>query len=238
MVVQREPLNIKKYIAVGLLTFLVFSLGVTIGLLLEKVRYSELKSENQLQDITYNSLQLQLLFLTSLTENEESCSVLITTLQQSVTVLEQSLEKLLMWEKDATISKEGMSLLKRKYTLDNIRYWLFANKNKETCDVNFITVLYFFSNKNCDICPDQGIILSYYKEIFDERLLIFPIDLDLTSEEPMIQLLISKFNITETTKPVLIVEDKKYVGILSTDELGNIICNSFSHPQSECEDVL
>lgn len=234
MVAEREPFEVKKYIIVGLLTFLIFSLGIMIGLVVEQLRDNELKYQNQVQDIAYNSLQLQSLFLFSLENTEDNCAVLITTLTQSVKNLGISLGKLLEWEKDATISKQELSLLKRKYMLDNIRYWLFATKNKQVCNADFIPILYFFSDEKCSICPNQGVILSYYKEIFQDRILIFPINTDLSSEEPMIQLLMSKFNVTDPTIPILIVEKERYEGVQSTESLKENICKAFSSEQQEC----
>ena len=59
-------------------------------------------------------------------------------------------------------------------------------------------------------------------------MLVFPIDVGLASEEPAIDTLLNRFNVS--AYPTLIVEDEKYEGVTSPTELKEIIC---SHLENE-----
>ena len=99
-----------------------------------------------------------------------------------------------------------------------------------------LSILYFFSREFCKICPNQGVILSYFKEIFDEDILIFPIDADLKEDEPIISLLESVYDIV--AYPTIIIDETAYRRIVPKDELGKIICELYKTEHPDCEKYL
>lgn len=222
-----RKISTDKYIIAGILTILIFSLGLSMGIILEEERYNWAEEINSIQDVEYLSLQLQYAFLTSLPDLGEnssinSCAALTTSLKDSVNDLSDSLAKIVEYEEANTLPDEEFVLLKRRYTLDNIRYWLLAQEAADNCQMDFITTLYFYDDK-CVDCPSQGTVLSYYKAILEDELLVFPIDQDLASEEPLVEILFSLYNID--TKPSLVINDQTYVGFVSKEDLSNILCD-------------
>jgi hypothetical protein len=233
----RQKIDLRKHIIVGLVAMLIFSLGLTLGIILDYERYNWVKNEKSIQDVRFQSLQLQYLYLTTLESSSNStCSVLLASLEDSIADLGYTLDLVTRYEKDSSINSDEFALVKRNYIIDNIKYWLFAERVKDKCQKDMVTVLYFFSESKCDICPDQGVVLTYYKKIFQDRLLVFPIDTDLGKDEPLIRMLSRQYNIT--AYPTVVVDSVKYEGVVPKEEAGRIICNSFETNQPECLDIL
>ena len=227
-----RQIYLRTYVAVGFIAFLIFSLGFLISAQIDNERISRVERDTQLQELNYKSLQFQQLYINTLTNNTESCPVFELSLQSSINTLTDSLERMEAYKSSATFSQDEFDDISRTYVLDNLRYWLFAKKTKELCSLDFVTIMYFYSDTNCGICPDQGVVLSYFKKMFGDRLLVFPINADLEGTEASIPMLQKRYNVTEY--PTIIVGEEKYSGVISKSELLPIICSSFAHQEDEC----
>ena len=233
---MKRKISIERYLIAGIITFLIFSLGLTLGFVLDYKRVSWIEETSKEQELSYQSLQLQYLYLNTLEDTKKSCDVLSTTLQSTLITLSETLGALERFKEDTKLNEKAYKALLRKFTIDNLNYWLFAEKSKKSCDMDAVSILYFFSGEDCDICPNQGIVLSYFKRIFEEDLLIFPIDTDLKEEEPIIGTLESVYNIQ--SYPTIVIEDAPYRRIVPKEELGRIICNLYKTPPKDCENYL
>lgn len=228
MVIRRK-ISTDKYIIAGVLTLVLFFFGVALGILLDSQRLQWLEYTNKQQDLDFKSLQFQYLYLTSLGDENNSCPVLQATLRKTISDLSNSLDKFQSFKSDTQLNSEDYRLVGRRYLIDNLNYWLFARKSKQACGLDVLSILYFYTEK-CDICPDQGVILTYFKNVFGDKLLVFPIDAELASEEPMVEILLSRFNVT--TYPTIIVGDKKYPGVVSPAVLRELICRELTNESS------
>ncbi|MAG61050.1 hypothetical protein CL619_04645 [archaeon] len=222
-----RKISTDKYVIAGVLTLLIFSLGLCMGVILEEERYNWAEEINQEQDVEYLSLQLQYLFLTNLPNSDgnssiNSCAVLTTSLQESVNDLSDSLAKIVEYEEANSLPDEEFVLLKRRYTLDNIRYWLLTKQATDKCQMDFVTILYFY-NEDCKDCPSQGTVLSYYKAILEDGLLVFPIDQDLSIEEPLVKILLSLYNID--VNPSIVINDEIHSGFVDKENLKILLCD-------------
>ncbi len=219
----KRELYRERYITAALLTILIFILGVALGMIVDNKRLSVVKKMNDVQELNFEDLQLQYLYINTLLGKNKSCDVLQVALEDSIRQLADSLSKVEKYEKETNINKEEYLLIRKKYLLDNLRYWMFAREAKEYCNMSILSILYFFS-PNCERCPDQGVILSYYKQIYGNSLLVFPIDSSLKNDIGIVRIIISKYNITK--EPSLVIGEKKYEGVVGKEELGSIICES------------
>jgi hypothetical protein len=220
--VVRRSVGKSHYIIVGVITLLIFVLGLSIGIIIDFARLKYTEDINEQQKVDYQSLQLQYLYLSDLEDNSDSCAILRVALEESIEELSFSLEKFQKYQKDTTINEEEYMRVERKYTLDNLRYWIFSQKVKKTCDDDVVNILYFYSTEECEICPNQGTILTYFKKKLMDKLLVFPIDLDLEEDEKFLKILRIQYNITQL--PTLIINDDVYPGIQTKEELSGIIC--------------
>jgi hypothetical protein len=230
-----RKIEFKTYIIVGVLTLLVFSLGLALGIIMENERGKSLEKASKEQELNYMSLQFQHLYITTLQNESSSCPAFKATLRNSIRDLSDSLVRLENYKAESNFNKEEFDRLSRVYILDNLKYWLFAKKTKDLCDMDLVTILYFFSTKHCSKCPDQGVILTYFKKIFSDRLLIFPIDTDMEKDERAITLLKIRYNITRY--PSLVLGDEVDSYIVSKNELNTLICQAFNTEQEECKNI-
>ena len=210
----------EKYVTAFIITTLIFAFGLTLGLYLQEQRYDWANTIADEQEIDYMSLQLQYLFLTTF-DLSENCAVLQTSLRDSIDDLSDSLAKVIEYEESENIKSNEFLSLQRRYTLDNLRYWILAEKAEESCGTSTQTVLYFYQN-DCEECPDQGTVLTYFKKILQDELLVFPINTDV-EDEPMVDIIINLYDVTEY--PTIIINDTKYEGLQRKDLLEEILCD-------------
>ena len=215
----------EKYVIAGIITFLIFSLGLTLGLVLEDQRYNIVEGINEEQEVKYLSLQLQYLYLNSFS-NYDNCPILSATLQTTISDLSDSLGEVIAFEEEDAVSTERKLLVQRRYVLDNLRYWLLARESNQKCDLDIVPILYFYT-EDCPSCPTQGTILTYYKNIFGDRVLVFPINLDLRGKEPMVDIAMSQFGVEKF--PTLVIDNKRYEGVVKKDQMRDIICSSLKN---------
>jgi hypothetical protein len=227
-------INIRKHLVVFIITMLVFCLGISLGYVWDSKRIQWVEQENRLRGLDYQSLQFQYLYLSTLQQDRSDlCPVLYQTLEQSVKDLGQTLDALIEYQKQSSINNNEFELIERDYVLDNFRYWLFAKQVQETCDKDILTILYFYTKYDCPLCNDQGTLLTHYKKIYQDRLLVFPIDASIKGTENSISLVEAKYNIT--IYPSIVIRDKKYEGLVDIDMLDYLICSSFKKLQPECK---
>lgn len=207
------------------IALLMFLLGISLGLLLDSQRLQWADRESKEQRLDYESLQWQYLFLTSADDKESTCLLLKTAFDKSVIDLGESLEKVQMYRDQSQINDFDYQIIERNYLIDNLKYWLLSKKYKKECGADYVLILYFYSGKNCPVCPDQGVILTHYKKIYEEKLLVFPIDVDQEAKDSSITMLKALYNVTAF--PTIVVDEKKYSGVVQLLELGEIICDGF-----------
>lgn len=217
-----------KYLLAGVITLLIFSLGITLGFLLEDQRYNLVEEVYLGQEVSYHSLQLQYLYLNSFS-GADSCPILSTTLKEAVQDLSDSLGEVIAYEEEKETSPARKEFIMRRYALDNIRYWMLALQSRQECDLEIVPILYFYS-PDCPSCPLQGTILTYFKNLFGERVLVFPINTDLQESEPMVEIVMKRFEITKY--PTVIINNKKYEGVVKQEQLQEIICETINDPEN------
>ncbi|MFH1126768.1 MAG: hypothetical protein ABIG84_08205 [archaeon] len=227
-----RTLNKNKYIIVGILTVIIFSLGLLLGIVVNEYKIKYMEQVAKEQEVEFSSLQFQYLYLDTL-KDYDRCAVVSKTLENNLKTLSPILEELERYEQDGDLKDPIYITLKRKYILANLRYWLLAQASKQSCQNEIVTIFYFYSPE-CKNCPDQGFTLTHLKQIFDDRLLIYPID-STFEKEPMISILNAKYNITQY--PTLVIEKEIHPGFMSKDELLKEICSLYNTPQPECSEV-
>ena len=231
-----RKISVKRHVIAVVLAILIFLTGISLGSFLNQERANTLGDGMELSKLDFDSLQIQYLFLTSALEKEKDCIASATILEENVNILDTLGNKLSKYIKSQVLTdEEEFKSLKREYTLAELRYWLLAKKVKEACNSDTQLILYFYSDATCESCPTQGVILSYLKGIFKDNLLNFALDYDFT-REPMIKIMKNKYDITKT--PTLIINDKKYEGFYSKEELLNILCPLYKKDIQACKELI
>ena len=220
-----------KYVIAALITGGIFVLGLLLGLVIEGKRVSYIDDVSREQNLDFSSLQLQYVYIDQLSQ-EKNCEAVSKTFEKNIENLETTRLRLENFDESAKINKQDFDLLKREYTLAQIRYWLLAKKTKELCGDDIVTILYFFSDEEeCSQCDNQAFVLTYLKKRFKEKLLIFSFDSKFT-DEPLISILKTTYDIS--TFPTIIIEGNKYEGITKTEEVLEEICSYYSSEIEDC----
>jgi hypothetical protein len=100
--------------------------------------------------------------------------------------------------------------LKKQYTLLQIRDYLLTKKLSNTCHVQPITALYFYSNQpgSCEDCDRASYALSYLRQTYPAlRVYSFDYDLDLGALHTLIQ--VEKVN---ADFPAFVINGKRSYG--------------------------
>ncbi|MBN2102130.1 MAG: hypothetical protein JW716_04635 [Candidatus Aenigmarchaeota archaeon] len=222
----------QRYIAATVITTFIFIFGVLLGLVLDYERVEYLQFEYSKNELDYKSLQMQFSLLDMEEEDMKGCAAFEKVMESTVSELADSLEAVQTYREYSATKKDQYDIIERRYALDNLRYWMIVKRAQKICPMNKLTVLYFFSLDNCPVCPNQGVILTYFKKKFDDKLLIFPINTDISEKEPMLDVIQSRYNIT--SYPSIVIGDDTYNGILDKDALGSIICSKLNVSEGEC----
>lgn len=228
---MRKKLRKRRYFIALLLTTCFFIIGILIGSVVTQNRIDYIQNLANEQKIDFDSLQTQYLFLSYLNK-QGNCDAIEKTLNINIKNLVRTQERVENYENQAKNNLEDFDVLKREYSIAELKYWLLIKDTQEICERDVSTILYFY-NEN-DICPEcrtQGFVLSYLKNIFKEKLLTFSFDASL-EEESIVEILLSAYEINEY--PALLINDKLYQGFQSRDEILKVICENLSEELEEC----
>jgi len=105
--------------------------------------------------------------------------------------------------------------LKKQYTLLQIRDYLLTKRLAETCDVEPVTTLYFYSNEEvCEDCDRAGAALSYLRETYPSlRVYSFDYDLELGALKTLVA--VEKVN---PEFPAFVINGKRSYGYTELEE--------------------
>ena len=221
-----------RYLIAFFLSLCIFIIGILIGVVISGERASYLDEINKVQRLGYDSLQLQTLYLTSALDIEKNCLAASRTLDTNVDSLVKATNNLYSFLSQVSMNENEILLIKREYILAQIRYWLSSEKVKKECDIDTVSVLYFYSDEECGDCGAQGLILTYLKSNLKNKLLVFSFDSDFSSE-PMVGILKSAYNITFV--PSLVINGIKYEGLMKRDDVLDVICPFYDEDVDICE---
>ncbi|RLI97331.1 MAG: hypothetical protein DRO99_03155 [Candidatus Aenigmatarchaeota archaeon] len=214
----KKHLDKKILISALIISAILFGSGMLAGYGLNREKLSSIEKDMDSIIKDVQNFQLQFLFLDVLGENA-TCPLLAATLGG---INEQSYRignKLESYSSESEIKDYNDYVdLKDEYSRLLVSYWLLALKLKRNCKLSANTIVYFYA-KDCQRCDDQAFILTYLKNKYNEKLLVFALDADL--EEPSVNTIKRYYNITEY--PSLVVGNELYAGFHSRDSLEKIL---------------
>lgn len=223
MKISRKNINTKRYILVFFVTVFVFLIGNLVGMSLENTRniyiYEKIKESNfDIGELTSLGNVMNYLI-----ENERnmSCSDLKKIFLTSLDYLSYTEKKILSFSKQTEYTIEDFSDLKKVYNEKVISFWLLSQKINSICEEKLNTIIYFYSNLNCDNCEEQGIYLDYLKKKYKQDILIFSLDMDLQSTSSGI---LKEVYFEKKEYPLLYINGKSYE-YLNIEEIEKIVFN-------------
>ena len=206
------------YITAFVISIFLFIAGIMVGYLIQKSvsqRTEERldKLQNRMEDI-----QLQYIYLNIMDEND--CDFGMILLDEATNELWDISKELTSFEN--TIQKEDMENLEKKYFLLSAKAWILNSYITKHCEQDSLPLLYFYSVPS-EECEKQGKILDH---IQNSELKIRVFVMNAGSEEGIVQTIKKTYNISIV--PAIIIDEKKYEGLIEQQELEEIISQSLT----------
>jgi len=182
-----------------ILTLVVFSAGVFLGIWLEDMRINHIKNRLLEVEVNWNDVRMQSSLM------ETSCPIALDVNKEFGEKLLKEGEEIERYEKANVMSQEIITQ-KKKYALLQIQYWLNTVKLRERCNASINTVLYFYSQFDPNVRLQQNIQSRVLVDLIHDckgKLITFPlpIDLDIAS----VEILKRRFNVTKA--PSLVINE-------------------------------
>jgi len=200
----KSPHYFLRYFLSLIVTILLFILIFTITSSVAYYTYQTVSFQNNAIQEDIQELDLIL--------NELSCDSEL--LFESSKKLEDSGIKISILEESFGENDERVLEQKKLYSELEIKHFEIVNQLNNRCDVEFITILFFYSNLDpfADPSAYMGYILSMFKYENPFRVMIYSFDIDLNSES--IKDIKETYNITGVPITVINGEDLVYVSNL------------------------
>lgn len=117
-----------------------------------------------------------------------------------------------------------MLLLKKQYTILQVKDFLLKKRISERCKTPFMSVLYFYgTQQNCEDCTRQGYVLDAARQKYPElRIYSYDFNLDLST----IRALRSIYKVGEPL-PTLVINGKTYAGFKTLEQLEALLPKDF-----------
>lgn len=199
------------------MTLLVFTTGMLFSDFMDNRRQNSLQSQMSENLVEVEGQQLQLSYLQS--EEVNSCDAMRAGVRGVIRDYNKRLNNVQQYQDNTLFQQNEFELIRDRYVLSGIRYYLFVNELNGECDRNTTTVLFFTESLNaedCDDCQYVGRQLELLKNQYGKEVLIFSIPSSM--ESGIIDVMEQQHNITE--RPAVVINsEEKLEGAYSKEEL-------------------
>lgn len=200
------------------LTLIVFVVGFSLGYYVENYRADKIIKDYKEYEVEALDLKLQNYYYQIM--DRGACS---SALEQNFIFADKLYNTGLVLEKyeEANQISDQLTLEKKRYVLLKTELWLNTLLLKEKCQVNFTTMVYFYSSDpaNSARVAEQKVIsnvLKTVKEKHGKNVILLPIAGDMQLDVVTLQM--NAYNVTHLPS-VLINEDIILEGFFSVDEI-------------------
>jgi hypothetical protein len=222
-----RPFSKRRYLFAFIITTAIFFLGFFFGFLMDLQRVDYFQSINDVNKLNIRSLELQNDLVRG-GEWSNQCNAMRFMFDKAITELETNRDRLETYDHQSKVRQSDFDTIKREYVLSQINFWEIARNLKVSCpnSSDFISIIYFFSSKEkCPDCTAQAPVLNYYKEQLKENLLIFSIDEQFESQEPLITLLKTAYGVD--SYPTLLIQNTTYRRLVGKEEMADLLCSLY-----------
>lgn len=213
---MKEQLDFDLVAIAMMLTVLIVAGLMFVGSQLSEYKVNQLKQDiNQIE----TQQRSQMLGFELASSSPEKCGAMKEWLNTSIPDIRKLRKKVAAYENSRKIENENYPTLKKRYTNLVIRNMIEIRKYESACDENIVSVLYIYSNDECDSCDRQGTTLTYFRRKYENSLMVHPVDADLDLKT--VDFLKEHYDVKDY--PVLVIEGEVYRGYRSKSELADIL---------------
>ncbi len=209
----------QKYFFVLLITCGIFATGWYLSTYVNNKKINEIKDIQNKIAIDILSSETQFSLLEELSCQDVDRSILsqeIATLADKISYSEQNVG-----------DSEEVQLLKKQYTILQVKDFLLSKRIAERCKQKIATVFYFYGSKDaCTDCVKQSYVLDALREKYPTlRVYSFDYNLDLST----IKALTSIYKIQDSL-PGLVVNGKTISGFKTVEEIELLLPKELTNP--------
>jgi hypothetical protein len=213
----KKEIRLGKYLLVGLITIIVFSLGFWLSHDLSQFKLSQVESLRQDLQLDVLSAETQFSLLSAnICQHIDSSS-----LTEEIYFMGQRLDYM-----EGALGSDNPEVirLKKQYSLLEIKQWQLTKEAQEKCGAELIPIIYFYSDKKaCPTCGQQGYVLSFLRDKYPFlRIYSFDYNLELSA----LKTLKSLYSLEEDL-PIIIIGDQPYYGFRDREEIEEILPQVF-----------
>jgi glutaredoxin len=210
---QNSNINWRKYFFTFLITAIIFATAIFLSNYFGQKKIEEIRSIQDKISIDILSSETQY----SLLEFSACKDLGTSTLSSELGSLG---DKLSATEDERGADDPQVQYLKRYYSLLEIKDYILMNQIIEKCKKTPVSIIYFYStDQSCPDCQREGYVLDKLRERYPSlRVYSFDYNLDLSAVQTLIK--ISKI---EDKLPALFINDKRYYGFQSIEDLENSV---------------
>lgn len=206
---------VNRAVFAGILTAIIFFSGLSLGFFWDNLRQDRVD-----RDLDEMFVFSSALFLESQLIDDAGCDSMAPLLDEAIVEISKSLGRYETYLSGSRFDIDSEQLLYRRYLMSNMRYWLFAREFQDRCGWN-TSIMLFFIGPDCSECDLVSNRLIYLKKKYDDKVLVFSINMELAHNDPVANTLKSIYNVT--TYPTVIVDGKKATE-LDKDGLEGLAC--------------
>lgn len=210
-----------------ILTVLIFVIGLIISYGMDFLRINEVTDTMTKHELDTDGYLVEKQFVQTFGGND--CQLMnsrIFELKSEITKVGQDLSNY----GGKTIFKKGdFDLLKRKYFLLQLHFLSLIEDLNENCGLNYVPILYFYELDDSR-SERQGFILDEYAQAHRSEVIVVALDKDY-EDEPLIKLLVAKYNVTRA--PTVVVN--KEVKFDRLTYMGEINATVYSYLRPEID---
>lgn len=211
----------KLFLISLVLTVIIFVAGLLLGFTLDDYRSNTILSNIQRNELETESYLVHESLIQSL--GGDKCEILnarITDMERLVNAVGQQLAS---FDERKTFG-ENLDYLKRKYILSEVKFFILISDLKESCNNHYVPILFFYTKDDRESI-NQGYVLTDLSKQYENKIIVLSIDKDY-ADEPIVNTLKLKFNVTEPTTLIINGRMKKD-GFTGKEELEDILVNLF-----------
>lgn len=212
----------RVYIQAGILSLLVFFIGIMIGIWIDNTRLGGIRSALSEADI--NSYDARLLNSYLQRFGKEYCDI---ALEQNLAYNDKIYEdgRKIEDKINANIFTPEIEQEWRRYTLLQTQFWLNSVELKEKCGFDYHTVVHLFRQKNTTTSEDinnkvQASVLLDLKDKCGKKMMLIPITVD--TNLIVVEAITKQFDVSEY--PAVIVDESfVFQGVTTKDKLNELV---------------
>ncbi|MEM4133607.1 MAG: hypothetical protein QXO35_00060 [Candidatus Micrarchaeia archaeon] len=195
------------YLTAFVISLLIFSIGIWFGLQIEKTVY-----EQMIEKIANLNNKVIAVGNLLLLENDKSYCEYIKSEIVKFDAETYELGKQIEFMEDRKGIDEEVKI---NYMELEFRDYLLAKKVNQICGEKQNLILYFVNSEICQICKKQGEIITSARTKTNTKVYTF----DLSINTSLINALKKKYEITDSSLPIIIINDQINFGFMNEEEI-------------------